>query len=108
MSRLTAWRAVFAAAVVVSLVIALKPGTPGPDWFLHADKLRHAAGFLVLWLLGVRAGLRPAAALAVGLLAFGAAIELLQGLTPDRQPSWGDLLADGAGVALGALLRRPG
>lgn len=107
MTSASRWRAVFVLALMASLVIALKPAGGGPDWFEHADKLRHAVGFALLWGLGVRAGLRPAWVLALGLLVFGGAIELLQGLTPDRQPSWGDLLADGAGLALGALLWRP-
>ncbi len=40
----------------------------------------------------------------IGLLAYGAAIEVLQSFTPNRQAEWGDLLADGLGIALGALL----
>ena len=40
--------------------------------------------------------------LAVGLLAYGAAIEIAQGtLTTDRDASWADWIADALGLALG-------
>lgn len=102
------WRAVFAAAIVGILILALMPSQGGPSPIPHADKLRHAAAFIVLWALGHRAGLRqPTWLLAVGLMVFGVAIEVAQSFTPDRDPSVGDILADALGIAAGRwLLRR--
>jgi VanZ family protein len=99
------WRALFAAVLLGILWLALRPHAPGPDWFEHADKLRHAGAFLVLWWLGRRAGV-PAMGLAAGLLGFGVLIEGLQSLTPDREASLADIAADAAGLALGAGLSR--
>jgi hypothetical protein len=101
------WRAVFAAALVGIMILALRPSHGGPS-FGHVDKLQHAAAFIALWTLGQRAGLRqPAWLLALGLLVFGVAIELAQSFTPDRHPSLGDIVANGVGIAAGWwLLRR--
>jgi VanZ family protein len=40
------------------------------------------------------------------LLAYGGLIEVLQSFTPSRYAEFGDLFADGAGLALGAVLAR--
>ncbi|MCA0243530.1 MAG: VanZ family protein [Proteobacteria bacterium] len=37
----------------------------------------------------------------LGLLAFGGFIEIVQSQIPERSAEWGDLLADGLGIALG-------
>ena len=101
MRRAAWWRLAFVGTIAVVLWLALRPATGGADWFPQADKLRHASAFAVLWWLGWRTQwLRPVA-LALVLLAFGGAIELLQSLTPDREPSWLDLAADGVGLLLG-------
>jgi hypothetical protein len=42
----------------------------------------------------------------VGLLAYGGAIELLQGLTDYRTAEWLDWGADAIGLALASMLRR--
>lgn len=106
-TRLPWWRAAFAAALVGILILALRPSHGMPS-FSHIDKLQHAAAFIALWTIGQRAGLRqPAWLLAAGLLVFGIVIELAQSFTPDRQPSLGDVLADGLGIVAGWwLLRR--
>lgn len=108
-TQLPVWRTVFAAALVGILILAVLPSRGGPS-FTHMDKLQHAVAFIALWALGWRAGLRqPVWLLAGGLLVFGVAIEVAQALTPNRQPSLGDVVADAAGIALGWwLLRRRG
>lgn len=98
------WRAAFAVCVLAILLLALMPGGGGGDWFPQADKLRHAVAFLALWAIGRRARLQPTWALALGLLSFGIGIELLQALTPHRESSLGDVLADVAGIAAGRWL----
>ena len=41
---------------------------------------------------------------ALGLLAYGVLIEILQGLTSYRHAEWADLLADGLGILAGLAL----
>ncbi len=70
-----------------------------------ADKLGHGIAYLVLGFLAalaLRRG-RPAAAWA-GLLGFGLAIEVAQGLGGTRSFEWLDLLADAVGAWLGIVL----
>jgi VanZ family protein len=95
------WRSVFVAALAGILVLALMPSDGGADWFPQADKLRHAAAFVALWAIGRHARLQPAWALPLVLLAFGIAIELLQALSPGRESSIADVLADAVGIAVG-------
>lgn len=86
------------------MVLALIPNGPEQMSFEHADKLKHAAGFAVLYVLGWAAGL-SARTLWIGLVAFGIGIEAAQGLLTDtRQPSVGDVVADVVGVVLGWLV----
>jgi hypothetical protein len=98
------WAQLFVIALLGLMVLALWPATGGQDWFAQADKVRHAGAFCVLWGLGWRAGLRRGWALAVGLVSFGVVIELAQSLTPDREASALDVLADAVGVLLGWVL----
>lgn len=78
-----------------------------PELELFSDKLRHSAAFLVLAVLADRAFPRPGllAAKAASLLAFGAGIEIVQYFLPYREASLLDLLADGVGIALHAVVR---
>lgn len=108
------WAGVLAVAgllVYFSLldVPAAAPAEPGPFW----DKRLHFAGYAALTLslsyATVRSDLAPKrrALLVVGVaVAFGVAIELLQGPLPDRYFSYGDILANvlGSLVAAGWLL----
>jgi VanZ family protein len=99
------WRLAFVSALALVLFVALRPVAPAPDWFEHADKLRHATAFVVLWELGRRSGLKPAWALAAGLLSFGIGIEWAQSFVPSREASLGDVAADGAGIVSGLLVQ---
>lgn len=86
--------------LAVVLVLALLPPRipmPSTGW----DKVNHALAFLALAVLGYRAYPRRAALLLLGLLAYGGAIELLQGLTAYRSAEWLDVVADGLGALLG-------
>jgi len=97
------WRWAFGVTLVVVFGLALAPSQTQPQYFEFADKLRHMAAFATLWILGRGARLGPVRYLALGLLGYGIAIELVQGLTPDRDPSVADVVADAAGMILGAL-----
>jgi VanZ family protein len=73
------------------------PSMPTTGW----DKSNHLLGFAVPMLLGRWAYPGRTSALLVGLMGYGALIEVLQSLTPDRMAEWGDLLAEGAGLLCG-------
>jgi VanZ family protein len=79
-----------------------------------SDKVNHVFAFVVLSALADRSfpeG-RFGVVKALGLLAFGVSIEAIQYFLPHRDASFGDVLADGAGIVLYAaclplLLRFP-
>ena len=86
--------------------LAFSPAPP-PAADTGWDKANHALAFAVLavtaelafWPLPRRRWVT-----ALGLLAFGGFIELVQAQIPERTGEWPDLLADGSGIALGLLL----
>ena len=104
------WRCLLAAVMIAGLAFALRPLSAGQgpeNWFPNADKLLHLWFFALLWCLADRARLGSAWPRALGLLLFGGAIELAQGaFTATRGMSLADVLADAAGLGLGALLMR--
>jgi hypothetical protein len=92
-------QAAFWVFLALVLYLALRPVTDqgGGIW----DKALHFSAFYVLTALGAAAFARRALwTLAIGLVALGGAIELLQA-TPmiNRDAEWGDLVADAIGVA---------
>ena len=70
-----------------------------------SDKLLHFTAFYALAVLGAVAYLQVRLRwIGLGLLLFGLSIEALQKLPLfHRDASWGDFLADGAGVAFGLV-----
>jgi VanZ family protein len=97
------WAALFVATLLFTGWQAFKPVEAGPFLFTHADKLLHAAAFAMLMLQARLAWPGAAVPAALGLLAWGALIEVVQiGLPPHQADGW-DLLADAAGIALGAV-----
>ncbi len=90
----------FWLCLAVVLVIALAPPrvqVPPTGW----DKVNHLFAFAVLTVLGRRAYPGYPAPMMLGLLAYGALIEVLQHLTGYRTAELLDLLADGAGLVIG-------
>lgn len=97
------------------MLVPAPPSVADTGW----DKLNHVLAFAGPMFAGLaaqgRPGRRAAMRLALGLLAWGAALELLQAQLPPRSGDPADWLADAVGVALGAaahaaasaLLRRP-
>ena len=73
------------------------------------DKLGHllAYGGLMLWWSQFYLSRAARIKLALAFIALGGAMELAQGLTPDRYPEWLDLAANTAGVLLGWLAAPP-
>jgi len=91
----------------VALTLAVSLGPPALDEGTgHADKLAHLAGYAVLMFWWTQLVVERRWKLAVAIVLFGISIELLQGLTPARQPDLFDVLANTSGVLLGWLVAR--
>lgn len=89
--------ATFVAAALFTTWRALAPDDGGFD-LIPWDKAKHFIAFYVLTALAVAA--LPASRfwrIGAVLIAFGAAIEVLQALV-GRDAAWGDLLADACGI----------
>ena len=97
------WRVLLLLLLVVVSCLALTP-KPLEGFESGLDKVSHLLAFTSLAFSGylgfpVSRGIR--AALVIGLLAYGGLIEVLQVIVPGRSSEWGDLLADGIGIAFG-------
>jgi VanZ family protein len=102
------WQVLGWLFVIAAIGASLSPVSSLPELGV-SDKLGHAAtyAFLTFWFCGVYPR-RAAPAVAAALLALGAGMEALQGLTETRRPEGADLLANAAGVLLGFLIARTG
>jgi VanZ family protein len=103
-ARLRAWAPLVAWFALIFVASSI-PGdeVPVPPLFPHLDKLVHAAVYAVAGALAYRASGRVSWAILV-VLAWGVSDELHQSFVPRRSPELLDLVADGVGGALGALL----
>jgi VanZ family protein len=103
-------RLMLGIALMIASYGMLTPHPPVRLGIEQGDKILHLATFFGLALLAdlgwPRRGFVPAKYLP--LLAFGIAIECIQYYIPGRSFSLGDILADGAGLALYGLLALPG
>jgi VanZ family protein len=107
------WQLASVILLLLVLIAALMPAAvwfwtddvPVVEWLKHVDKWAHGLTFVVLsvWFCGQyrRANYWR---VAVGLIAFGVLIELLQGLLSYRMAEWFDLVADAIGIAVGMWL----
>lgn len=98
------WLSLAWTLVALVSVLSLLPHQDLPD-IQYNDKLEHATAYFALMaLFGQLYGprLKPVFLL----LAFGASIEVLQGLSGYRDMSFLDWLADAFGIAVGWLLAR--
>jgi VanZ family protein len=100
-----AWRVLGWLGIAITLVVSLMPPALG-DSSGHADKIVHLFGYAVLTFWWAQLVTRHRWKLAITVVLFGIAIELLQGLTPARQPDLLDALANSGGVLLGWLAAR--
>ena len=92
----------FACCIIFTLVMAVIPITEMPNAFNLWDKAQHALAFSVLTIAGNLAYPKLTKAVYVGLILYGAAIELIQStLTTTRFGEFSDLVADGVGIGLG-------
>ncbi len=98
---------IFLASLAIITWLALTPNGPPVIGELVDDKLQHVAAFVWLTFLAhcsfpmIR--LRYKAAL---LLGYGASIEVAQYYIPTRSASLSDIVADLAGIGIGAMLLR--
>lgn len=108
---LSAWLPVVGyAALILAASSIPAQAMPAPRGLWDFDKLLHAAEYAVLGALlaralrmsGVGRAVALVAAVAIG-AAFGGCDELYQRLAPGRHSSGWDVLADAAGVIVGAL-----
>lgn len=94
----------YAVAVFVG-ALSLVPGRALPPTQV-SDKVEHLLTYAVLGLIGVataRSGTRAACSI-LGIIAFGAAIEVLQIFSPGRYAEVGDGLANAAGALIGGAI----
>jgi VanZ family protein len=91
------------AAVLIGVLSLMPVDFLPPQAFDVWDKAQHAGAFAALALLGLSAYPRSCWQVGLGLLAYGAAIELAQSATGWRFGDWLDLLADLIGIILGSL-----
>jgi VanZ family protein len=99
---LRATRALFWATLVGIGVLALLPATSVPVLFLKGwDKAQHAVAFLVLGALARVVLPVRSRVIVVIMLAYGAAIEVAQGVTGSRHADWRDWVADAIGLVIG-------
>ena len=99
------WRIGGWAGVIITLVLSLMPPTLGGNE-TQIDKLAHLSGYAVLMFWWAQLVIYQRGKLAVAIVLFGIAIELLQGLTPDRLPDLLDALANTGGVLFGWIIAR--
>ncbi len=98
------WRTFGWLGIVVALVMSLTP--PVVNEGAHSDKIVHLTGYAVLMFWWAQIVVHRRLRLALAVVLFGIAIELLQGLTPNRQPDVFDALANTGGLLLGWLAAR--
>lgn len=92
-------RILFSGALLGVLVLSLLP-VEHPE-FASNDKINHLLAYAALTMMGLLASFSERRVI-VGVFFWGILIEFLQGLTAYRFFSAADMLANGAGVLLGA------
>ncbi|MCK9506569.1 MAG: VanZ family protein [Porticoccaceae bacterium] len=98
-------KTLFWLACTAVTAASLAPTEYLPPVFNWWDKAQHTLAFLVLGLMGYWAyGQKNRTWILVGLLALGGLIEIAQAATGWRYGDLADLLADGVGLLLAALL----
>ena len=99
-------RGTFVFALVAVFWLALQPAPDVIQIVSWQDKIEHAILFAVLMLLGSLAWPDRMLAIVLGLLAYGAAMEVAQSFTDYRFGDLWDWVADAIGVLLAAIPAR--
>ncbi|HEX7048275.1 MAG TPA: VanZ family protein [Gammaproteobacteria bacterium] len=92
------WWSLGAFFVVIDVALSLAPPGDGPA--LLPDKLVHFTTYFLLasWFVSLVTRRRGIAL--AGVILLGGVLEILQGMTPARQPEWLDFLANTSGATL--------
>ena len=105
-----AWRWQVAGFLLLILVMiaAMVPKLPFDDLAMHfkiTDKVMHivAFTFLAVWFSG-QYEKRSYWRIAMGLIAFGVLIELIQGTVSYRRSEWLDLVGNASGIVIGLII----
>lgn len=94
-------KAAFWSLCVVIAILALVPQDPTQQpLFALADKIVHAAAFLILGLAGLYAYPARLLSIALLLIALGGGIEIAQGHVASRSQELADFYADLIGIAI--------
>lgn len=97
MPSLLTFKVAFVAYILLLTIASLIPGSDLPS-LSYNDKLAHVAAYFVLGALGSFVSRRPA--MFTWLFVYGVAIEGLQGLSGQREPSALDALANAVGLGI--------
>ncbi|WP_342129768.1 VanZ family protein [Hydrogenophaga sp. OTU3427] len=97
------WALLFGGLTLVTACLSLVPVQQLPSSIHFWDKAQHALGFAALGGVGLLAFPQRPLRLLGGLMLFGVVIELAQAATGWREGDWLDGMADGVGLAVGAL-----
>ena len=103
------WISIWLLMIAAVAVGSLMPAQDLPPLFPQADKLEHLLGYAILsgWGALLYARTSSLTRVAIGLVAYGIAIEIAQALfTTGRQAEVLDAVADAIGVATGILVVR--
>ena len=110
------WRIADVLVLLSMLIVALMPAVwfwsddqALDTWFVDVDKWMHGIAFaaLAVWFAGqYRAGFYWR--IGLGLLLFGALIEVCQGWISYRSAEWFDIAADAAGIIIGLTFATAG
>lgn len=96
---------IFVSCIVFTSIMALIPSADVPNPFNLWDKTQHALAFVVLTLTGRLTYPRKTKVVYIGLILYGASIEIMQStLTTTRFGQVSDLLADSVGVGIGFII----
>jgi VanZ family protein len=108
MKQLLRWMPqVFIAGLALVTIMSLIPSTSVPQAIQFWDKAQHALGYVALSVSGCLAFPQRVMPVVIGLLAHGAAIEIMKAtLTTTRFGDVFDWLADGIGILAGFVIHR--
>lgn len=104
-----AWLAIGYGLIVLGVGISVLPNVPLDVPIRAEDKVAHVLGYAAVmwWFAQAYRHHVPRVVIAIVLVCLGLALEIVQWLEPERTLTWGDLVANAAGVALGWLLAPP-
>lgn len=96
---------IFWCTIALNTIMSLIPASSVPDVFNFWDKAQHFLSFVIIAIIGCMAYPKSWKGLAVGLIAYGAAVEIAQGtLTATRFGDIFDLISDGLGSVAGIFI----